>query len=82
MDPLVSVSRPSAGSTRRAELLFQNVRELGYESYRPNDGMWRVLIDYPFDEPPHARVGERCAGHERFRPLARTMRVDRVRSRR
>lgn len=38
------------GSARRAELLFQNVRELGYESYRPSDGVWRVLIDYPFDE--------------------------------
>jgi len=48
------------GSARRAELLFQNVRELGFESYRPGDGVWRVLIDYPFDEAAYTPRDDRA----------------------
>ena len=40
------------GTPRRTEVLLQNVRELTDESMRPGDGVWRLLIDYPFDEDP------------------------------
>lgn len=37
------------GRQRRAELLLRNVRECSDDNFRPGDGLWRLLIDYPFD---------------------------------
>lgn len=63
------------GTTRKAELLFQNVRELQFESFKAvNDG-WRIIIDFPFDEDGHtpaddrAKVQEFRARHESVRTL-------------
>lgn len=38
------------GRQRRAEILLQNVRECSDDNFRPGDGVWRLLIDYPFDQ--------------------------------
>lgn len=52
------------GSARRAELLFQNVRELSFESYRPSEELWRLLIDYPFDEGNYTPRDDRAKVQE------------------
>ena len=41
------------GTKRTCELLFRNVRELPLDNFAAADGMWRILIDFPFDQPPH-----------------------------
>lgn len=38
---------------RQAELVFGNVRELADSSLTPDGDTWRVVIDYPFDQPGH-----------------------------
>lgn len=64
------------GTPRRAEILLQNVRELKDENFRPGDGVWRVVLDYPFDEDPtrtpaddRARVNEFRAAGESVRTM-------------
>lgn len=52
------------GTTRKAELLFQNVRELPFESFKPGNDVWRVLIDFPFDEPPYTPADDRAQVQE------------------
>jgi hypothetical protein len=39
------------GSKRTCELLFRNVRELPVDSLKARDGIWRIVIDFPFDQP-------------------------------
>ena len=41
------------GARRRCEIVFLNVREMNPEEFRNHEGMWRIVIDWPFDEPPH-----------------------------
>ena len=41
------------GARRRCEILFLNVREMNPEDFRNHQGLWRIVIDWPFDEPPH-----------------------------
>jgi hypothetical protein len=41
------------GSRRRAEILFCNIREQSFETLKGREGIWRILIDFPFDQPPH-----------------------------
>lgn len=38
------------GSKRTCELLFRNVRELPLDSLKSQDGIWRIVIDFPFDQ--------------------------------
>jgi hypothetical protein len=39
--------------TRRGRLKLGNVREMSYDDFAPPDGSFKVLIDYPWDEPGH-----------------------------
>ncbi|MGR9107058.1 MAG: phage resistance protein [Gammaproteobacteria bacterium] len=39
------------GTKRSCELLFRNVRELPIDNFKARDGIWRIMIDYPFDQP-------------------------------
>ncbi|TVS08255.1 MAG: hypothetical protein EA417_23150 [Gammaproteobacteria bacterium] len=64
------------GSSRVAELVLQNIRELPFDSFRPSDSHWRVLIDFPFDEGDHTPADDRAriqayrgAHHESVRTL-------------
>lgn len=38
---------------RTCVVLFKNIRELGDESLTSTDEGWRLVIDFPFDEPGH-----------------------------
>lgn len=41
------------GSRRSAEILFGNIREQSFDTLKGREGTWRILIDFPFDHPPH-----------------------------
>ena len=41
------------GSRRRCDLLYANVRELPDESLRAQGDDWKVIVDWPFDDPGH-----------------------------
>ncbi len=41
------------GSRRRAEILFGNMREQSDDTLKGREGIWRILVDFPFDQPPH-----------------------------
>ncbi|MFO0554343.1 MAG: DUF6079 family protein [Polyangiaceae bacterium] len=38
---------------RRGRIKLGNVREMSYDDFAPPDGAFRVLIDYPWDDPGH-----------------------------
>ena len=38
---------------RQCDLIYGNVRTLPDTSLTANDGLWKIIIDYPFDEPGH-----------------------------
>lgn len=38
------------GTTRQVDVVFDNVREVVSESLRSRDGVWKVVIDFPFDD--------------------------------
>lgn len=38
---------------RTCEVVFSNIRSLTDNALRPNGSEWKLIIDYPFDEPPH-----------------------------
>lgn len=38
---------------RRGQLKLGNVREMSYEDFAPPDGAFKILVDYPWDEPGH-----------------------------
>ena len=44
------------GSRRRCDLLYANVRELPDESLRAQGDDWKVVVDWPFDDPGHTPV--------------------------
>src|SRR4051794_38875901 len=44
------------GSRRRCDLLYANVRELPDESLRAAGDDWKVVVDWPFDDPGHTPV--------------------------
>ena len=54
------------GSRRRCEILFRNVREMNSEEFRNTEGLWRIVIDWPFDEPPFKPVDD-VAQIQKFR---------------
>ena len=39
------------GTTRTFDVVFGNVREIVFERLRSRDGLWKIVIDFPFDEP-------------------------------
>jgi hypothetical protein len=39
---------------RRGRIKLGNVREMSYEDFMPPDGAFKVLVDYPWDDPGHA----------------------------
>lgn len=41
------------GSRREVEILFGNVREQSVDTLKGRAGTWRILVDFPFDDPPH-----------------------------
>lgn len=50
------------GTQRRVEVLFNNVRGMAPEQFRPSgQAPWRLVIDYPFDEPGQSPVNDRAA---------------------
>jgi hypothetical protein len=48
------------GTWRPYELLFRNVRELPLESLKAQEGLWRVVIDFPFDRDGHTPMDDRA----------------------
>src|SRR4051812_47831548 len=44
------------GSRRRCDLLYANVRELPDESLKAQGEDWKVVVDWPFDDPGHTPV--------------------------
>jgi hypothetical protein len=38
---------------RRGRIKLGNVREMSYEDFSPPDGTFKLLVDYPWDEPGH-----------------------------
>ncbi|HEX8831550.1 MAG TPA: hypothetical protein VF705_10310, partial [Longimicrobium sp.] len=63
------------GTQRETEVLFRNVRELPLDNFEPQDAVWRIVIDYPFDQPGHypsddiAKVGR----YREEKPPTRTL---------
>ena len=41
------------GTTRRADIIFANIRELPFDSFQSKGDGWKVVIDYPFDDADH-----------------------------
>ena len=46
------------GSGRTCEILFRNVREIRPEEFHNSEGRWRIVIDWPFDEPRHTPLDD------------------------
>lgn len=61
------------GRQRRAEILLQNVRECSDDNFRPGDGVWRLLIDYPFDPDVTCTPADDRARVSEFDESARTL---------
>ena len=40
-------------TSRSCVILFKNIRELPDASFENNDDQWKLVIDFPFDEPGH-----------------------------
>lgn len=38
---------------RRGRVKLGNVREMSYDDFAPPDGAFKILVDYPWDEPGH-----------------------------
>lgn len=55
------------GTSRRAELLLHNVRQCSDDNFRPSDGVWRVVVDYPFDEDDTCSPSDDRARIDQFR---------------
>lgn len=63
------------GTSRRAEVLLQNVRLCTDENLRPGDGAWRVVIDYPFDEDDSCSPADDRARLDTFRDTRESVRT-------
>ena len=63
------------GSRRRCDLLYANVRELPDESLKAQADEWKVVVDWPFDDPgrdpaeDHAKVDGYLGRHDSTRTL-------------
>ena len=68
------------GSRRSVDLVFGNVRDAGWlteDHFRARPGTWRLVIDYPFDDPGHSSGGGSRPGQpaDRGRPQVPDHRV-------
>jgi hypothetical protein len=41
------------GTDRECEVQYANVREQAFDTFKNKAEQWRVIIDFPFDQPPH-----------------------------
>ena len=41
------------GASRTCQLVVRNVREMRPEQLKNPEGVWQIVIDWPFDDPPH-----------------------------
>jgi hypothetical protein len=48
------------GTRRICEILFGNVRELPLDSLRAQEGLWRIVIDFPFDREEYTPKDHRA----------------------
>ena len=48
------------GTWRPYEMLFRNVRELPLESLKAQEGLWRMVIDFPFDRDGYTPMDDRA----------------------
>ena len=48
---------------RRGQLKLGNVREMSYDDFEPPAGTFKVLVDYPWDEPGHGVQEDRLRAH-------------------
>ncbi len=48
------------GSRRTCEILFGNVRELSLDSLRAQEGLWRIVVDFPFDRENYTPNDDRA----------------------
>ena len=46
------------GTRRTCEILFRNVREMKPEEFHNAGDSWRIVIDWPFDEPQHTPLDD------------------------
>jgi hypothetical protein len=48
------------GTPRRFEIHFGNIRDTGLpdSAFEPTGDLWRLIIDYPFDKPPHGPMDD------------------------
>ena len=48
------------GSRRTCEILFGNVRELSLDSLTTQEGLWRIVVDFPFDRENYTPNDDRA----------------------
>ena len=48
------------GTWRTCEILFRNVRELSLDNLQAQEGMWRIVIDFPFDREGYTPADDRA----------------------
>lgn len=46
------------GTPRRFEIHFGNIWTLPESAFEPTGELWRLIIDYPFDKPPHGPMDD------------------------
>lgn len=63
------------GTPRRTEILLHNVRQCSDDNFRPGDGVWRVVLDYPFDEDEHCTPTDDRARVDTFRERGESVRT-------
>ncbi|MDJ0841533.1 MAG: phage resistance protein [Acidobacteriota bacterium] len=47
------------GTGRRVDLVFGNVREMAGDQFKARGANWKLIIDYPFDEPGYTPSDDR-----------------------
>ena len=46
------------GTARQVDVVFDNVREMVADALRAKDDVWKVVIDFPFDEAGHSPLDD------------------------
>jgi len=63
------------GTSQRTELLLHNIRLCSDDNLRPADGVWRLVMDYPFDEDETCSPSDDRARIDKFRELGESVRT-------
>jgi hypothetical protein len=71
----LSYEFPWRNTTRECDLIYGNVRSLPETSLTANGTTWKVIIDYPFDEPGHTTKDDlaRLMAYSPNNPSTRTL---------